>query len=38
MVCSGIERVFIIQTAIIEQSETFLDRFGSNGPTSGDKG
>ena len=38
MVCWGIERNFIIQIAIIKQSETILMRFGSIGPTSGGKG
>ena len=35
MVCWGIERVFIIHMTIIKQSETFLKRFESIGPTSG---
>ena len=34
----ALERGFIIQMAIIKQSETFLKPFGSFQPTSGGKG
>ena len=38
MVCWGIKRGYIIQMALIKQSEAFFKQFGSIGPTSGGKG